>query len=231
MSQDIRQRWQGLLQRYNAFSRREKMLVAAVLVLGPFLIGEALIVDPLLAKGRGLNKSIEQQSASLAEMQAQVGVLQQKLATDPDAAAKNELAALQEEQAKLDTELRQRGTTLVRPEDMNGLLERLLARHPGLRLVSLKTMAPKGILADKESAAEKPGEAKRLEKRFDLYRHGVEIRVEGTYGELQAYLLRLEQLPQRLLWEQLQFKVIEYPKAEMSLTVYTLSPERDWLAL
>jgi len=29
----------------------------------------------------------------------------------------------------------------------------------------------------------------------------------------------------------LNYQVVEHPRAEMTLTVYTLSPERTWLAL
>jgi MSHA biogenesis protein MshJ len=68
-------------------------------------------------------------------------------------------------------------------------------------------------------------------RSFDLYRHGVEIRLEGSFAELQAYLVQLEALQKRLLWGQLQYRVTAYPTAEMSLMVYTLSPDRTWLAL
>jgi len=74
-------------------------------------------------------------------------------------------------------------------------------------------------------------EGETAERSFDLYRHGVEIRLEGSYGQLQAYLAQLEKMPQHLLWGQLSYRVIDYPKAEMTLTVYTLSPDRSWLAL
>ena len=77
----------------------------------------------------------------------------------------------------------------------------------------------------------KAGDAKPVERSFDLYRHGVEIRLEGSYGQLQAYLAQLEKLQQKLLWGKLEYRVIDYPKAELTLTVYPLSPDRTWLAL
>jgi MSHA biogenesis protein MshJ len=242
MSAALRQRWQRLNERYAVLSRRERLLVAAALVFGPLFIGNALFLDPQSAKAAQLQRGLAQRSASLAEMQAQASSLQQQLQSDPDASAKQELAALQAQLAKLDGDLQQVGSTLVRPEQMNGLLERLLARHAGLRLLSLKTLAPRSVLLGKESGDGKGDSQKREpgskseagaknETRFDLYRHGVEIRLEGGYGELQAYLANLEQLQQRLLWDQLQYKVVDYPKAEMTLQVYTLSPDRAWLAL
>lgn len=221
--------WKQVASRYAALTRRERILVALGLVLGPLLIGNALFVDPQSTLAKGIRNTIATESASLAGLQAQAMSLQQQLNIDPDAGQKSELAALSAERDKLDEQLRQFGTSLVRPEDMNVLLERLLARHSGLRLVSLKTLAPQSVISQK--AAAKDGEGKPVERTFDLYRHGVEIRLEGSYGQLQAYLTQLEKLPQRLLWGQLSYRVIEYPRSEMTLTVYTLSPDKTWLTL
>ena len=90
---------------------------------------------------------------------------------------------------------------------------------------------PQSVLGEKVVTEEVAGTTRPKARSFDLYRHGVEIRLEGSYGELQAYVTQLEQLQQRLVWGQLQYKVLEYPRAEMSLTVYTLSPDRAWLSL
>lgn len=222
------QSWKQLNARYGALSRRERILVALAVVLGPVLIGHALFVDPQRTRLKGLESTMATESASIGQMQSEAENLQQQLRIDPDAGRKAELATLVVERDKLDGQLREFGAMLVRPEEMNGLLERLLVRNGSVRLISLKTLAPQSVLGREAS---KEIEGKALERAFDLYRHGVEIRLEGSYGALQAYLLQLEQLKQRLLWGQLDYRVIEYPRAEMSLTVYTLSPDKTWLAL
>jgi MSHA biogenesis protein MshJ len=225
----LRRSWRRLNERYSALSRRERLLIAMAVVLGPLLIGNALLVSPQQARVKGLENGIATQNASAAQLLTEVANLQQQLNSDPDAGRKAELASLNGERDRLDEQLRQFGTVLVRPEEMNGLLERLLARNAGLRLLSLKTLAPQSALHQGEAA--KDGDGKPVERSFDLYRHGVEIRLEGSYGQLQAYLAQLEKLQQRLLWGQLSYRVIEHPKAELTLTVYTLSPDKTWLAL
>lgn len=221
--------WKRLADRYAALTRRERLLVALGLILGPMLLGNALLVDPQRVLAKGMENSIVTESAALVGLQAQVVNLQQQLNIDPDVGRKAELAALNAERDKLDEQIRQFGTVLVRPEEMNALLEHLLERHSGLRLVSLKTLPPRSVLAEKETG--KGGDGKAMERGFDLYRHGVEIRLAGGYAQLQAYLAQLEKLPQRLLWGGLSYRVIDYPQAEMTLTVYTLSPDRTWLTL
>lgn len=224
----LRQSWFRLNDRYLALSRRERTLVALALVLGPLLIGYSLFVDPQSNRLKVMESTLATEGATAVRLQAEVANLQQQLAIDPDAGRKADLAALNGERDKLDEQLRQFSSVLVRPEQMNGLLESLLARQVGLSLVSLKTLAPQSVLPVEEV---KEGEAKPLERSFDLYRHGVEIRLEGGYGQLQAYLSQLEKLQQKLLWGQLSYRVIDYPRAELTLVVYTLSPDRTWLAL
>lgn len=230
----LRQRWQQLEKRYAAMTRREKLLVAAALLLVPVLAGETLVLEGQRARNAALAGSIALQTATMKELQTQAQLLQQQLQIDPDARIKAEIAALKAEQQMLEKDLLEVGKSLVPPEQMNALLERLLARHSGLRLVSLKTLKPEGVLgaADKaDGTTPAKGNEKVAGQRFDLYRHGVEIRIEGTFAELQAYLVQLEELQDRLLWGHLHYEVGEYPKAEMSLMVYTLSADRTWLAL
>lgn len=230
----LRQQWEQLASRYAAMTRREKLLVATALIVVPLLAGEMLILEGQRTRNATLAASVAQQSASATELQTQVQLLQQQLQVDPDARAKAEIAALMAEQQMLEKELLAVGQSLVPPEQMNDLLEQLLARHRGLRLVSLKTMKPQSVMGEAEeagAAAAAPAKKKVADQRFDLYRHGVEIRIEGSFAELQAYLVQLEELKERLLWGYLQYEVGEYPKAEMSLMVYTLSADRTWLAL
>jgi MSHA biogenesis protein MshJ len=218
--------WISLNAKYAALSHREKILVAAAIILTPLLIGEMLFADPQRNRLTKLKTSIVQQSATTVELRTQLQSLQHRLQIDPDAGALAELVALKDDQVALENRLRQLDGRLVRPEQMNSLLERLLSRHAGLRLLSLRTLKPQSVLGDIE------GRKKETEgERFDLYQHGVEIRLEGSFADLQSYLLQLERSPQRLLWGELKYEVRAYPKAEMRLMVYTLSADRSWLAI
>ena len=55
--------------------------------------------------------------------------------------------------------------------------------------------------------------------------------VEGNYHDLQQYLAALEKLPWRMVWGEADFRVDEYPKIVLSLTLYTLSLEKVWLSV
>jgi MSHA biogenesis protein MshJ len=64
-----------------------------------------------------------------------------------------------------------------------------------------------------------------------LYRHGVQIVVEGSYLDMVAYMQALEAMPEQLFWGKATLNAQQYPKATLSLTLYTLSLDQKWIAL
>lgn len=223
----VHEAWKRLSARYSAMSPRERRLVAAAAVLGPLLVGNTLLVDPAFNRAGILRRSIEQQQASAADLQAQAANLRIQLQADPDAPKKSELAALKGQVAMVDERLKQLQDTLVAPEEMNALLERLLARHAGIRLISLKTLAPESIFPRPAATDGKP----TPRRQFDIYRHAVELRLEGSYLDLLAYVDQLEKADRKILWSSLQFSVIEHPRSQLTLVVYTLGSDKAWLSI
>ena len=49
-----------------------------------------------------------------------------------------------------------------------------------------------------------------------LFKHEVELVVEGNYLDLLSYLQGLESLPQRLYWKQSHLRVVEHPQSSVS---------------
>ena len=72
------QRWHALQARYNAWSRRERLLVALAMVLGPALMINALWLEPQAVQRKALQTKIAGQEASINQMQAQVSALDRK---------------------------------------------------------------------------------------------------------------------------------------------------------
>ena len=64
----------------------------------------------------------------------------------------------------------------------------------------------------------------------EVWKHGVELRVQGSYADLTSYLSELERLPQRLIWGEVRLKA-EYPRSELHLKIYTYSLDQAWLRL
>jgi MSHA biogenesis protein MshJ len=227
----MKESWRKLAARYDALLLRERWLIAAAVLGGIVLIGYSLFVEPALQRAQLAERSLTEQRAQLSALQAQSVALQSP-EQDPDVAARAELASLKKQLGDLTARLSLLESSLVSPQRMTGLLEDMIGRKSGLRLLSLKTL-PLSPLLEKKAGAEASGAEKSVEKLINtsagLFKHGVEIRLEGNYQELVAYLERLEQAKLKLLWSNVALAAEQHPKLVLTLTVYTLSLDRAWL--
>lgn len=230
---DFRAQWQKLGAQFDAKVQRERMLIAVAAVGGVILLGNSFLVEPALARARQLQRQSEQQTMEANGLMAQADGIRAQLQMDPDAGRKAEIGQLKVRLAEVESSLKALEDGFVPPGQMNGVLENLLAGNGRVRLISLKSLAPTNLAEppkpkDQEKAAEP---VVQVPSPLGLYKHGVELRLEGSYGDLYAWLAQLESSQRKLLWGEVRFAVTEYPRAVMSLTVYTLSTDKAWLAI
>jgi len=64
-----------------------------------------------------------------------------------------------------------------------------------------------------------------------LYRHGVEIVLQGSYLDMVNYMDALEALPAQLFWGKAELAAGQYPNARLKLTLYTLSLDQKWMQI
>lgn len=241
----MKQAWQRYVAWYAARNHREKLIVAVAVLAGILMVGYTYGVEPaLLSATRDIRAANELTAANTAQRQAAAAMRAQ--GRDPDAGLRAELEQVRSRLAAQAERFQAVERSLVPPEKMSGLLESLLARSRGLQLVSLQTLPPTPVLEQKSApagaaaarpgtqapvAAIEPGSKGGPGSEGGLYKHGVELKVSGTYAELVAYLAELESAPQRLIWGRLDLVAEQYPRSQMTLTVYTLSLESSWLIL
>jgi MSHA biogenesis protein MshJ len=114
---------------------------------------------------------------------------------------------------------------LVAPKDMPQVLRDLTRTQPGLRLVSLRTLPPAPVGAA-------PGSDKaRADTPAGLYQHGVTLTLSGPYASLVAYMQALEKRPVGFYWARAELDAGKHPEILLTLTLNTLSLERQWLTL
>ncbi|MBS1197207.1 MAG: hypothetical protein H6R18_992 [Proteobacteria bacterium] len=241
----IRALWQKWCARFIAMSRRERAMIGIAVLVGIAMVGSTVFVEPARAKTKIVRNSVEKKRNDMKNLNAQFTALQGQLAQDPDTAIKAELEGLRAKLRQISADLTKANDALVPPAEMNIMLERILARQSGLQLVSLRTLPPTSFVerpaesgapatstgapaAAADKPADKPAEKA---KEFDIYRHGVEVKLVGSYPDLYGYLAQLELEQKKLLWGEVRLKVIAHPKAEMTLVVYTLSVDKAWLSL
>lgn len=231
----MKTRLKAMAAKFDALQMREKRMVAAAVLFGIVMGGHTFGVEPAQQRAAALRKQIAQQKTDLQTAQAQLAVLRAQM-RDPDAPNKQALAETREKLAVADRALHEYDAKLVPPERVPQLLQSVLAHHRGLQLVSLQTLPPSPLLAPKAEerapagAAAKPAPAPApVEKGANIHKHGLEIRMAGSYLDLLAYVEELERLPQKLLWGRMSLSTAAWPRSELTLTVYTLSLDPTWM--
>ncbi len=230
----LQQNWQGWAQRFATLQPREKYLVIGAVLFAILFGGYTFWIEPAQLQKTRLTKTITQQQGEQTTLQAQLLTLA-KQDSDPDAANRAALAQVQQALVDADRDIHGFDGVLVSPRQAPVLLQSLLSRHRGLTLVSLATLPPQPLITppvEKKAPDGKPAEAKQLPEAAgsNIFKHGIEIRIAGSYNDLLAYVNALENGPQKLLWGGMNLSS-QYPVSELTLTVYTLSLESIWLAV
>ncbi|MDY0964112.1 MULTISPECIES: type II secretion system protein GspM [Massilia] len=224
----MKERILQLRARIDALSLRERgMVCLAVCALLAFL-GHALVLAPMEADQQALRSQIAQQRTDMAAIDEAITGRVQAFQLDPDAAARTRLNALRQEMGQLGDQLLAIEHGLVPPERMGPLVDGILRANGRLKLVSMRTL-PVEPLADKQAPA--PANTSAPVATPLLYRHGIEVSVRGNYLDMVDYMSALDAMPTRMFWGRAQLDVEEYPAARLTLTLHTLSLDRQWMKL
>jgi MSHA biogenesis protein MshJ len=205
-------------QRFLLLSRREKLMVVSAFLLIIWGIWDSLVYQPLLKNNQLLETDIvnlRNQINTDTEIAKQIEI-QGKI--NPNATTREQLTLLQGSLSVLKEKLSMGEKKFVPSQLMANALSDILKQYSTLRLIKLETLPVSGFgNHDQEPAW--------------LYRHTLEITLQGDYFGVLNYLKTLEALPWRIHWVSIDYQVKDYPIAETRLQVYTLSFDKDWLGV
>ncbi|MDY7572939.1 MSHA biogenesis protein MshJ [Actimicrobium sp. CCI2.3] len=216
---------QRLRRAVDTLSLRERGVLFLGALLALALSGKIFLFDPQYARQQKLHDQIRADTAKTAVMHAEITHQMQGRVSAADAVKQAMLAALQGQSQGLRGELSDINRLLVKPDDMAALLGDILMRHQRLRLVSFTTLPATNLLAGLTSAASTPANP------GDIYKHRVELVVQGNYLDMLTYMVALEAIPSRLFWAKAVLHVDTYPEATLTLSLFTLSLDKKWLSL
>lgn len=229
----MQERIDKVVSRVDALSLRERVLIFAA---GAFLVVSliySLFLTPLLNKQKALSAQVVQQQEKMKDIQAQIGALLQAKQDDAKSPQRERIRVLRQQLADGDAYLKERRDKLVPPEKMAELLEQVLKKNGRLQLVALNTLPVSLLIEPAADAAPAPSAAPvpAPGSERQIYKHGVQITVRGSYADMLQYLTALEKLPQQMFWGVAKMQVVQHPTAELTLTLYTLSLDKTWLQI
>jgi len=201
--------WQPLAARIDQMPLRQRAMLFATVSLVVVAAAHAVLLEPLLARQKTLIDRVNRDQSQLASVRAQLaGVIreQETGAQDPE---QLKLKELEERIARAEKAVAKHKEAFVAPTRLPALLKSLLGPGEAVKLESLRVV---------------PGA--QVDAGSQLYRHGVEMTLKGSYFALTQYLASLEKLPARLVWGRVELQVEHYPDIRLTLQVHTLSNQR-----
>jgi MSHA biogenesis protein MshJ len=198
-------------------SKRDQIALLVIFIVVVLMIWFRLIYLPLSENIIDMEQEITQKTIDVEDIQAKMAALKKNMNEDPDAENRQLLSSYLEENTELDKALARTSVQIISPQEMSALLEQLLKSQPGLEFVSLKNKAatPEFIESRDELEA-------AVNNVNTIYRHSVVLQMEGSYHNALSYLKKLEQLPWRFFWHDVEIEASGYPNALITLEVYTL---------
>lgn len=179
--------------------------------------------DPIVAAKQRETRSIASAQGRIADEQKRQDEIRKSYTGDPNAFALTRQRELRSAAETTNARLNELYGELISPRQMSQMLTSLLQRETMLTLVSLENQPSEALLQPGIGADNMPA--------TQVYKHGLRMVFEGDFLETVNYLRSLERLEGNVFWENLDFEVLEHPRARISLDIYTLSTEQGWIGV
>jgi len=205
---------------FNQLSLRERISTLCALLICFFAVSYFLIFEPMLLQQVQAEKAIkisEQQEASLSN---EITAIKLRLQKDPLQEVNEQIAFSKQTLAVLDKQLNKKLVKFILAQKMPIALTKVLGNSPGIKVESLISLPVTAVNSAQEGAA---GQA--AENIF--YKHTLEMKLTGSYNAIYQYLLNLEALQEKFYWSSLSYQVSDYPLANVTIQIYTLSAQKD----
>lgn len=211
--------WQQVSARYNLLQLREKRLIffgSALLLVWFSLV---LFLEPAYLAWQTSKQQTHNLTRANEQLEQQLAVLQLQLAQDINQPLLLTIAEQQEQQRQMLNMLGAYQQQFITGTQTVKLLQDLLGQLAPLQLVVLRSEAATPIRL--------PGEPD--DAPAQLFQHVTVLTVSGNYMQLKSLVQQLEGLPWLLSWQKLEYQVIEYPIAQMTLFIATVSADESYI--
>lgn len=205
---------------FNQLSLRERVSTFSALLICFLAISYFLILEPMLLQRVQAAKALklsEQQEASLT---AEIAAVKMRLQKDPLQEVNEQITFSKQTLSALDARLEKKLVKFVLAQQMPIALTKVLADSPGVRIESLTSLPVTAVNSAQEKTADKTPENK-------FYKHTLEMKLTGSYNAIYQYLVNLEALQEKFYWSSLNYQVVAYPLAEVTIQIYTLRAQKD----
>jgi MSHA biogenesis protein MshJ len=207
-----------LQERFQSLTLRERVIVIAALLAGLWSAWDGFFYHPLSLKQNTIKQQLVNINNQIASQQIIAMQLENSGNTDPNVTNQHKLAELKAQYTHLQEQVMLGNKKFVPPSLMAKALNDMLKQNQQLTLIKLESLPTTTLLSSKLQL-------------HPTYKHGLEITFTGNYSDTINYLKALEELPWAIVWENIDYQVKDYPKAEITIRLVTLSFDEGWLGV
>jgi MSHA biogenesis protein MshJ len=209
-------------QRIDALSFRERVLLFLTLLLGLYFLWNTMMFGFFLSEDGQLVKKTQDLAQKNSVLNKQIKVLADNISHDMRGEFLNKLQSLNNENKELQDKIIAQLSHLVTPKDMARIIKSIVDETKGLDLILLESKGSKLLFDNKD---------KKEVHALPIYDHGLQIEVIGDYFQIVKLLENLESQHSKMLWSELQYEVVKYPKAKVKIFIHTLGLEEGWIGI
>lgn len=227
---DVKNRLEFIKERISALSRREQFLAILVACVLVYALFELLVFTPQSSRKDKILATQQQTESQLNVLRTEIESISRRPPVSQELLAQkqSELEQLKRQVITLDAIAS--NTTSEAPrigELVKGVLQ---SQHRNISLDSLKTLPVKTISTASASAARSPDRPSPAAStstavQANLFRHGVEIDLRGSYLDLLAYLRALEASSKAVFWSDARLGKTNTAELTLKVTIYMLSDQ------
>lgn len=232
--------WQKTEDKINSMASRERVLIALCVFAVIYVLWDVVFFRSVVAEEKKYNARMETVSHELTLLTAEEKILAKALTNDPSAEKRREIVRLEKKLEHLEEEIHRISVGLIEAEKLPNVLQDVLMVSSGIKLVGMQTHEATPLpfpdeinqYVEEEAYKNKKGDGPKPSVAgadVSVFKHSVTVEVEGSYFDIVGYLSKLEDLPWLFYWELIDYQVKDYPKARVSIQVYTLSTEEGLL--
>tara|TARA_R110000782_G_scaffold250847_8_gene338295 strand:- start:5764 stop:6468 length:705 start_codon:yes stop_codon:yes gene_type:complete len=228
-----------LAEKIDALSLRERAMVFIGVLVVLFSVYDYFLFTPLETEQKSLVVNLNEKNAERLILMSQIQKLLKFNQQDPDTDNIARLKTLRSRLIDVQADLESSTNSLVSPKDMPKILETVLHKTGKLTLVNLKSLGVMPVVAKGETDKEitqdtkaNGGETKLTADNIDnAYKHSLRIEISGDYLTMLSYLKSLEDLKWVFFWDNFKLTVSEYPDANVTIEIFTLSLNQTWIGV
>ncbi len=210
-----------LENKVNAMTVRERVILLVTSLVVLYFLWSSVVVDYLLGSVENIQTSSKSVQDQINSLGTQISALSQMIGHNPIPELNQKIKALEEDNNIVQDKIEKQTKLMISPKDMVQLFKSLLEQSSKMALLSMKNTGTTPLFTN----------TKDRTYPIQVYNHGIMLEVNSTYFDTLQFLQEAERETYKMIWDKLNYMVIEYPAAKVSISISTLGLEESLVGI